>query len=70
MTVRVTTLKGPGAGLYYTRELRPELNQELGSYYTRDDEPVGRTNGEIVRCLKRYIAREIFKVLPRSELTS
>ena len=30
----------------------------------------GRTNGEIVRCLKRYIAREIFKVLPRSELTS
>jgi transposase len=29
-----------------------------------------RTNGEIVRCLKRYIAREIFKVLPRSELTS
>src|SRR3954447_7335033 len=30
----------------------------------------GRTNGEIVRCLKRYIAREIFKVLPRSVLTS
>jgi transposase len=30
----------------------------------------GRTNGEIVRCLKRSIAREIFKVLPRSELTS
>lgn len=29
----------------------------------------GRTNGEIVRCLKRYIAREILKVLPRSELT-
>lgn len=30
----------------------------------------GRTNGEIVRCLKRYIAREIFNVLPRSLLTS
>jgi hypothetical protein len=30
----------------------------------------GRTTGEIVRSLKRYIAREIFKVLPRSLLTS
>jgi transposase len=29
----------------------------------------GRTTGEIVRCLKRYIAREIFNVLPRSLLT-
>ncbi len=25
----------------------------------------GRTNGEIVRCLKRYVAREIYKLLPR-----
>ena len=30
----------------------------------------GRTTGEIMRCLKRYIAREIFNVLPRSLLTS
>jgi transposase len=30
----------------------------------------GRTTGEIVRCLTRYIAREIFNVLPRSLLTS
>ena len=25
----------------------------------------GRTKGEIYRCLKRYIAREVFKYLPR-----
>jgi len=25
----------------------------------------GRTKGEIFRCLKRYIAREVFKYLPR-----
>jgi transposase len=30
----------------------------------------GRTTGEIVRCLKRYIAREIFNFLPRSTMTS
>ena len=30
----------------------------------------GRTTGEIVRCLKRYIAREIFNFLPRSTLTT
>jgi len=30
----------------------------------------GRTTGEITRCLKRYIAREIFNVLPRALLTS
>ena len=30
----------------------------------------GRTTGEIVRCLKRYIAREIFNVLPRSLIIS
>ena len=29
----------------------------------------GRTTGEIMRCLKRYIAREIFHLLPRSILT-
>jgi conjugative relaxase-like TrwC/TraI family protein len=33
MAVRVTTLKGPTAGEYYTREL------ELGRYYTGDVEP-------------------------------
>jgi hypothetical protein len=30
----------------------------------------GRTTGEIVRCLKRYIVREVFNVLPRTVLTS
>jgi len=43
MTVRVTTLKGAGAGEYYTREVRREL--EVGSYYTREEEPPGQWIG-------------------------
>src|SRR4051812_16456841 len=37
MTVRVTTLKGPAAGLYYV--------QELGQYYLDVGEPEGRWLG-------------------------
>ena len=29
----------------------------------------GKTKSEAIRCLKRYIAREIFKALPRTALT-
>jgi hypothetical protein len=29
----------------------------------------GRTKKEAIRCLKRYVAREVFAQLPRSELT-
>ena len=28
----------------------------------------GRTNLEIMRCLKRYVAREVYRVLPRTRL--
>jgi hypothetical protein len=27
----------------------------------------GRTKKEAIRCLKRYVAREVFAALPRSE---
>jgi transposase len=30
----------------------------------------GLTNKEAVRCLKRYVAREVFQLLPRSKLTT
>ena len=39
MTVRVTTLKGVGAGEYYTHEL------DVGSYYSCEEEPPGRWLG-------------------------
>jgi len=29
----------------------------------------GKTKKEVIRCLKRYIAREIFNALPRERLT-
>ncbi|MFJ5901932.1 IS110 family transposase [Streptomyces sp. NPDC093064] len=29
----------------------------------------GKTRREVIRCLKRYVAREIFSLLPRTELT-
>jgi transposase len=33
--------------------------------YVQRRQAEGRTKGEITRCLKRYIAREVFKSLPR-----
>ena len=39
MTVKVTTLKGVGAGEYYTHDLG------VGSYYSREEEPPGRWLG-------------------------
>jgi transposase len=33
--------------------------------YVERREAEGRTKGEIYRCLKRYIGREVFKYLPR-----
>ena len=42
MAVRVTTLKGTAAGIYYTHE----LGLGLGLYYARDEEPPGRWVGE------------------------
>lgn len=29
----------------------------------------GKTRREVIRCLKRYVAREIFSLLPRTQLT-
>ena len=39
--VRVTTLKGTAAGIYYTHE----LGLGLGVYYTQGEEPPGRWVG-------------------------
>ena len=42
MAVRVTTLKGTAAGVYYTHE----LGLGLGLYYAREEEPPGRWVGQ------------------------
>lgn len=33
--------------------------------YVQRHHDEGRNNAEIMRCLKRYVARELFKYLPR-----
>ena len=47
MAVRVTTLKGAAAGLYYTHELA----LGLGLYYSREEEPPGRWVGQQAEAL-------------------
>lgn len=50
--------------LYQLVICRMSTDQRARAYVTRRREE-GRTNGEIVRILKRYAAREIYKHLPR-----
>jgi hypothetical protein len=47
----------------YPDELRP-ANPRTRAYVSRRTAE-GLSKREILRCLKRYIAREVFQVLPR-----
>ena len=46
----------PVDGLSYVEDLRPGMARRLAE---------GKTLGEIARILKRYVAREVFKHVPR-----
>jgi transposase len=45
------------------------VNDPLTQHYIERRKKDGRTKKEAVRCLKRYVAREVFAALPRSEFT-
>ena len=38
--------------------------------YLKKQQANGTTKTETIRCLKRYIAREVYNALPKSALTS
>jgi transposase len=50
--------------LFRIAMVRARYDPRTQAYIARR-EAEGRTKGEILRCLKRYIAREVFKYLPR-----
>ena len=45
------------------------VNDPRTKHYIERRMKEGRTKKEAIRCLKRYVAREVFAQLPRSELT-
>jgi transposase len=56
--------RNANSALYRIIISRLSCDPRTQAYVTRR-RAEGRTNGEIVRCLKRYLAREIYKLLPR-----
>lgn len=56
------------AALYRIVITRMSSDPRTRAYVTRRRDQ-GRTNGEIVRMLKRYVAREVYKHLPRELIT-
>jgi hypothetical protein len=44
-------------------------NQPATRAYVQRRTTEGLTTPEIIRCLKRYVAREVFAALPRDALT-
>jgi transposase len=56
--------RNANAALYRIVITRMSNHQETRRYVTRR-RAEGRTTGEIVRCLKRYVARQTYKHLPR-----
>ena len=45
------------------------VNDPRTKHYIERRMKEGRTKKEAIRCLKRYVAREVFAALPRSEFT-
>lgn len=57
------------SALWHIVITRTVYDQRTRHYIARRIEE-GRTKKEAFRCLKRYIAREIYQQLPRRELTT
>ncbi len=57
------------AALYRIVVVRLRWHQPTIDYAARRTSE-GRTKKEIIRCLKRYVAREVFQLLPRSRKTA
>jgi transposase len=45
------------------------VNDPRTKHYIERRMKEGRTKKEAIRCLKRYVAREVFAALPRSQFT-
>lgn len=60
--------RNANAALYRIVITRMSNHQETRRYVTRR-RTEGRTTGEIVRCLKRYVARQVYKHLPQPTAT-
>ncbi len=57
--------RNANAALYRIVLTRMSSHQETRSYVTRR-RAEGLNTAEIMRCLKRYVARQVFKHLPQS----
>ncbi len=57
--------RNANAALYRIVLTRMSSHDQTRQYVTRR-RAEGRTTGEIMRCLKRYVARQVFKHLPQA----